>query len=502
MSEVLLEVRNITKRFPGVVALDDVSLSIRRGEIHGLCGENGAGKSTLIKILSGIYPQGTYEGSLRFEGQEFTPRRVVDSERTGISTIFQELSLFPKLTVGENLFIGDWPRKNGIVDHALIAQEARRLLAEVGLAVPPDTVVENLGIGHQQLVEIAKAVRRKAKLLILDEPTSALSEMETEKLLRMLAEMKAKGLTCIYISHKLEEVRRIADTISVLRDGRFIESRPAPEFSIQDLICAMVGREMKNVYPRVDQVRKDLVLKVHDWSVKKSRHNPAKLVDRVSFDVYAGEILGLAGLMGSGRTELAESLFGLHPDLCSGSMELKGTPVSFRNPAEAIQAGFAYLPEDRKRHGVVLNMGIAENVTLASLKALYGSILNQGAEEEAANRSIVSLKIKAGGHRAAVSSLSGGNQQKVVIGKWLLTKPSVLVLDEVTRGVDVGAKFEIYKIINELVSQGLAVVLISSELPELIGLCGRILVMHEGRLKGEFSKAGVSQEEIMAAAMA
>jgi ABC-type sugar transport system ATPase subunit len=501
MENTLLDARNITKRFPGVVALNDVSLSVVRGQIHSLCGENGAGKSTLIKILCGIYPHGTYEGTILFQGKEFAPANVRDAENLGISTIFQELTLFRKLTVAENLFVGNWPQRNGVVDWKTLQAEAAKVLTEVGLNIDPRIQVEDLGIGHQQLIEISKAIRKKSQLLILDEPTSALSENEIETLFTILLQMKQRGVTCIYISHKLEEILRISDTITVLRDGQCISTRNASELNHAELIYMMVGRELKDIFPRVEQKRDEPVLQIENWTLFKNSTHLRKLVDSVNLTVHRGEILGVAGLMGAGRTELAESLFGLHEGLCSGTMKVEGKRVSFQRPAEAIRAGLTYLPEDRKRHGLVLHMKVSENITLASLKLIFRLLINRKIEEDEAARSIERFRIKTPGQGTIVNNLSGGNQQKVVIGKWLLTKPKVLILDEVTRGVDVGAKYEIYKIINELVEKGVAVVMISSELPELIGICNRIVVMHEGRLRGEFIGDQVTQEQIMACAM-
>ena len=496
-----LEARNITKRFPGVVALNDVSLSVTRGEIHSLCGENGAGKSTLIKILSGIYPHGTYEGTMLFQGKPFAVANVRDAEMLGISTIFQELTLFRKLSVAENLFIGNWPRSRGAVDWKEMQAETRRLLSEVGLDIDPRMSVENLGIGHQQLIEILKAIRKKSQLLILDEPTSALSEKEIDTLFAILQQMKQRGVTCIYISHKLDELLRISDSITVLRDGQCIGTNKASTLSQTALIYMMVGRQLKDIFPRVEQSREQPILQIENWTVFQNSARQRKLVDNACLTVYRGEILGIAGLMGAGRTELASSIFGLYEGLCSGVVKMDGRPVSFRRPAEAIRAGLAYLPEDRKRHGLVLQMNVPQNITLASLKLIFKHLVNRKREEDSASRSIERFRIKTPGLKTIVSNLSGGNQQKVVIGKWLLTKPKVLILDEVTRGVDVGAKYEIYKIINELVKQGVAVVMISSELPELIGICNRIVVMHEGKMKGELSGEDMTQEKIMACAM-
>ena len=501
MGECILELKNISKDFPGVKALKEVSFSVRWGEVHSICGENGAGKSTLIKILSGIYPTGSYEGTVLFDGKSFNVRDVKEAGRLGVSTIFQELTLFKKLTIQENLFVGDWPRKSGIVDWRKVREDTKLMLDEVGLEVDPSTIVEDLGIGQQQLVEIAKALRKDTKLLILDEPTSALSESEVGILMKIIRGLRARGVTCIYISHKLDEVFSISDTITVLRDGQFITSVEASKINRDDLIMKMVGRELKNIFPRVEQKRGDLIVEVKNWNVYHNKLKRRKIIDNINLSIFSGEILGVAGLMGSGRTEFASSIFGLYEGKTDGELFLDGKATTIRNPNEAIRHGIAYLPEDRKRHGLVLNMGIASNITLASLGKLYNLVINRKVEAGCASESIDKLQIKAPSFNTVVNNLSGGNQQKVVIGKWLTTNPRVLFLDEVTRGVDVGAKHEIYRIINDLVKSGIAIVMISSELPELIGICNRIIVIHEGKLKGEFVGSEATQEQLMTCAM-
>lgn len=498
MAESFLDIIGIEKEFPGVKALNNVNISVCSGDIHALCGENGAGKSTLIKILSGIYPYGSYKGRVLFDGKEIKAQSINDVEKMGIAAIFQELTLFKKLTIAENLFIGDWPLKGGVIDWNRIDRESIELLEKVGLSIDPRIKVEDLGIGQQQLVEIAKALRKKLKLLILDEPTSALSDSEVGNLFRIIKALKLKGITCIYISHKLEEVLQISDKITVLRDGQVVCTDNIRDINKEYLITKMVGRELQDIYPRIEQKRSDMILELKNWNVFKDKSKRKYLIKDANLQVYKGEILGLAGLMGAGRTELASSLFGLYSDRTSGEMIFKGKPVLFRNPNEAISAGMAYLPEDRKRYGLVLGMNISANITLASLRSV---IINSKGEEACAIKSINDLQIKASHVKVVVGALSGGNQQKVVLGKWLQTQPDLLILDEVTRGIDVGAKYEIYKIINKLAQEKMAIIMISSELPELIGICNRIVVMHEGKLKGEFLGSEISQEEIMTCAM-
>jgi len=502
IEEDLLNIINIEKEFPGVRALDNVNISVRRGEIHALCGENGAGKSTLIKIISGIYPYSTYKGQILFDGKEIRAQSVNDVEKLGISTIFQEITLFKKLSIAENLFIGDWPLRNGTVDWDIINRESNEWLERVGLHEDPKTKVENLGIGQQQLVEIAKALRKKLKLLILDEPTSALSDSEVENLFRIIATLKSRKITCIYISHRLEEIIQISDRVTVLRDGQVICTENVKDINKEYLITKMVGRQIKEIYPRIEQKPIDKILELKDWNVFKDKSKKKYIIQGANFQAYRGEILGLAGLMGAGRTELALSLFGLYPDRISGTMTFKGSDILFKDPNEAISSGLAYLSEDRKRFGLVLGMNIASNITLASLESLFKNrILDSKIEKECAINYIRVLQIKATNEKEIVNNLSGGNQQKVAIAKWLQTKPDLLILDEVTRGIDVGAKYEIYKIINKLAQEGMAIIMISSELPELIGVCGRIIVMHEGKIKGEFFGSNISQEEIMTCAM-
>lgn len=497
-----LEMIDITKRFPGVTALDRVSFSARPGEIHALCGENGAGKSTLMKVLSGLYPSGTYEGEIRINGEPMRFQNVRDAEEAGIAIIYQELALARNLSVAENLFLGKEPSRFGIVNWERMHQESEWWLREVGLhAVSPETIAGTLGIGQQQLVEIAKALAKNARILILDEPTAALTEQEVAILLDILREFRERGVTCIYISHKLNEVLAIADTITVLRDGRTVGTFPAAETSEDRIISLMVGRELTERYPWMPAKPGETIMRVRGYTVANPDIPGKNVVENVSFDVRRGEILGIAGLMGAGRTELVMSLFGAYRGASSGEVEINGEPVRIRSAGEAIRHGLALVSEDRKKNGLVLGMDIKSNVTLASLRAVARwFVLDPNREIAAAEDAVQSLKIKAASLETAAGTLSGGNQQKVVLGKWLMTKPDILFLDEPTRGIDVGAKFEIYTIMNDLVRQGVAIVMISSELPELLGMSHRVLVLAEGRLAGEFTAEEATQEKIMAAA--
>jgi D-xylose transport system ATP-binding protein len=497
-----LEMKSITKAFPGVKALDQVSLTAKRGEVHALCGENGAGKSTLMKVLSGLYPSGTYEGKIHINGQERHFHKIKDAEEAGIAIIYQELALVKDLSIGENLFLGNEPAKYGIINWEHVYKESERWLREVGLTdVNPEQKIGNLGIGKQQLVEIAKALSKNANILILDEPTAALTEQEVDILLSILREFKTRGVTCIYISHKLNEVFAIADTVTVLRDGQTVGTYPIQEINEDKVISLMVGRELKERYPRMQANPGDAVMRVRGYSVMNPDLPGKKVVDNVSFEVRRGEILGIAGLMGAGRTELVMSLFGSYAGASSGEVEIDGKRVKIKKTEDAIKHGMALVSEDRKKYGLVLPMDIKSNVTLASLSSISpGGIIDPNKEIANGETYIRQLKIKANSVETVVGTLSGGNQQKVVLGKWLLTDPKILILDEPTRGIDVGAKFEIYNIMNELVKQGVAIIMVSSELPELLGMSHRVLVIAEGRLTGEFRAEEATQEKIMTAA--
>ena len=497
----LLEMRNIVKEFPGVKALDGVSFTLEVGEFHALVGENGAGKSTLMKVLSGVYPHGTYSGDILVDGEPRAFSSVRDSERAGISIVFQELSLVKELTVGENIFLGREPARMGIVNWSELYHKATKLLQDLNLAIDPSIEVENLGIGQQQLVEIAKALSQNARILVLDEPTAALTESEVETLFVILRKLTARGVGIIYISHKLDEVFAMADRITVLRDGKTVGTNAAAELTKDKVIAAMVGRDVGDIFPKTDHELGETALEIRNLTVYSIDGNHRKLVDDVSFNVRKGEVLGIAGLMGSGRTETLMSIFGAAPNESTHEIFVEGKRVDIDSPAEAIENGVGFVTEDRKRYGLILDQTILDNVTLAGLKKISGAFLTHRARETiAANGPMKSLRIKANSPLTVTGTLSGGNQQKVVLGKWLLTNPKVLFLDEPTRGIDVGAKQEIYAEINKLAKQGLAIVLVSSELPEVLGLSDRVLVLREGKVAGEFTRTEASPEKVMAAA--
>jgi len=504
MNPTILEMRNITKTFPGVKALSDVSFSVKRGEIHCLVGENGAGKSTLMKVLSGVYPFGSYDGDIVFEGAVQQLKGIADSEKVGIAIIYQELALVPQLTVYENIFLGNEIKKGITVDWNATIKKAGEMLQKVRLDLNPSTKVKELGVGRQQLVEIAKALSRDVKLLILDEPTAALNEDDCDNLLKIIEGLREHGVTCVLISHKLKEVIRIADTVTVLRDGRTICTLDAAKGEVTEdaLIRNMVGREINNIYPaRSSAVSDEVVLEARNWQA----YSPGldrQVLRGVDFKLRKGEIIGFAGLMGSGRTELARSVFG-NPDgyHITGELLVKGQSRRLSSPKEAIDAGIAYATEDRKRNGLILIQDIKQNITLANIKSLVeGLVINKNDEIKMAIEYKDALSIKTPSIEQKVGNLSGGNQQKVSVAKWLFVKPEVLILDEPTRGIDVGAKYEIYTIMNKLVAQGMSIIMISSELPEILGMSDRIYVIAGGKTVGEMPIAEASQEKIMALA--
>jgi putative multiple sugar transport system ATP-binding protein len=499
----LLEMRGITKVFPGVVALKDVNLTVRAGEIHAVVGENGAGKSTLMKVLSGVYPHGSYEGEIRFAGEPRRFRGIRDSEALGIIIIHQELALVPLLSVAENIFLGNEPARAGVVDRHAAHARTRELLAKVGLAESPATPVDDLGVGKQQLVEIAKALSKDVSLLILDEPTASLNETDSAALLELLLGLKAQGIACILISHKLNEVERVADTITVLRDGSTVQTldcraQPANQDAV---IRHMVGREMADRYPKREHRAGEVVFEVRDWTVHHPQHAGRAVVKGVSLQARRGEIVGIAGLMGAGRTELAMSVFGRsYGRGIRGQVLLDGQEVDVSTVEQAVRQGIAYVTEDRKGLGLLLDDDIARNVSLANLRAVARhGIVDEGREFGVADGYRRQLRIRCRDVFQAVGQLSGGNQQKVVLGKWLFTQPRVLILDEPTRGIDVGAKFEIYSLMAQMAAEGRSIVMISSEMPELLGMCDRIYVMDAGRFVAEFGRGEASQEAIMRA---
>ena len=498
---VILEMRGITKTFPGVKALSNVNLGVRAGEIHAVVGENGAGKSTLMKVLSGVYPCDSYEGEIRFEGEVRRFRGIADSEKLGIIIIHQELALVPLLSIAENIFLGNEITRGGVIDWFAAYAKTRELLAKVGLQEPPTTLVTDLGVGKQQLVEIAKALAKEVKLLILDEPTASLNERDSDALLMLLLELKRQGIASILISHKLNEIAKVADSITVLRDGATVETMDcrAQPISEDRIIRGMVGRDMAHRYPQRAPKIGETVFEVRDWRVHHALHADREQIKGVSLNVRQGEIVGIAGLMGAGRTELAMSVFGRsYGQRISGSVLMHGKPVDVSTVRKAIDHGIAYVTEDRKGLGLVLEEDIRRNISLANLEAVSESaVIDTGREFKVANEYRKALNIRCSGVEQLVVNLSGGNQQKVVLSKWLFTKPELLILDEPTRGIDVGAKYEIYTIIDQLASEGKGILMISSELPELLGMCDRIYVMNEGRFVAEFPVAEASQERIM-----
>lgn len=506
MSDCILEMKNITKVFPGVKALNDVNFKVERGEIHCLVGENGAGKSTLMKVLSGVYRHGTYTGDIIFENQIQQFQTIADSEDKGIVIIYQELALVPELSIYENIFFGHEIMNGLTIDWNETISQATKMLEKVGLKIDPSTKVKDLGVGNQQLVEIAKALSKNVKVLILDEPTAALNEDDSENLLRIIKELKTHGVTCIMISHKLKEIIAIADTITVLRDGATICSLDATKKAITEaeIIKNMVGREIDNIYPKRENKKfGDVCLEIKDWTVE----DPVKgrdILHNVNINVRKGEIVGLQGLMGAGRTELALSIFGNSKKykLKSGEVLLNGEKKSFKNPKAAIKSGIAYVTEDRKGNGLVLIRDIKYNISISNLdKLTNGLVINENEEITIANEFKNSINIKAPSIMQKVGNLSGGNQQKVQLAKWMFVKPQVLILDEPTRGIDVGAKFEIYSLMNKLVEQGMSIIMISSELPEVLGMSDRLYVMSEGTITGELLAEDANEEKVMAMAV-
>ncbi|MBR3973642.1 MAG: ATP-binding cassette domain-containing protein [Oscillospiraceae bacterium] len=509
MSEYILEMNQITKEFSGVKALDDVNLKVRKGEIMAICGENGAGKSTLMNVLSGVYPFGNYTGDIVYNGEICKFRNIKDSEAKGIVIIHQELALSPYLSVAENVFLGNERQTKGVIDWVKTRAEAQELLKRVGLGDENVNVpVNTLGVGKQQLIEIAKALGKKCELLILDEPTAALNDRESAQLLELMLQLKEEGITCIIISHKLNEISYVADSITIIRDGHTIETleKGKDDFSEERIIKGMVGRELTNRYPKRENCPiGDVIFEVKDWNVYHPEDSNRQMLKDVNIQVRAGEVVGLAGLMGAGRTELAMSIFGRsYGQKISGTIKINGKEVEIKSVKDAIDNKLAYVSEDRKTYGLVLIDSIKFNMTLSALKNFFSKngIVDQNKEDIKAQEYREKINVKTTSVNQAVGSLSGGNQQKVVLAKWMLTEPDVLILDEPTRGIDVGAKYEIYCVINELAKSGKAVIVISSEMPEIIGTCDRTYVINEGEIAGELSGSEITQEAIMACIMA
>jgi len=495
---MILEMREITKQFPGVKALDNVTLQVEKGEIHALVGENGAGKSTLVKVLSGFYPHKSYNGQVFIKGKEMKFINTRNSEEAGIAIIYQELELIEELSIAENIFLGNLHNNHGIVKWDEVYYKAGELLKEFELEVDLSKKIKDIGIGQQQLVEIVKALSLNADILILDEPTAALTESEISLLMKILSQLKNRGVTCILISHKLNEVFEIADRVTVLRDGASIGTQIVKDVNEGQIIKMMVGRELTNRYPKKECKIGKIVFEVKNFTKYILGDRSKKLVSNINFSIRMGEIVGISGLMGSGRTELLMSLFGFLKGDIEGTIWLEGKEIKISNPKDAINYGLGIVSEDRKKYGLIHIDNVVKNTTLASLEKVsnYG-LINGDQEIHETNQYVRNLGIKTPTVESIIDTLSGGNQQKVLLARCLMTKPKVLFLDEPTRGIDVGAKYEIYTLMNQLAARGAAIIMVSSEMPEIIGMSDRILVMHEGKIAGKFSKDEVTQEKIM-----
>ncbi|CAN7705909.1 D-xylose ABC transporter ATP-binding protein [Pseudoduganella sp. LjRoot289] len=504
MADYLLEMKGIVKQFDGVRALNGIDIKMKAGECIGLCGENGAGKSTLMKVLSGVYPHGTWDGEILWKGEPLRAQSIRDTEDAGIVIIHQELMLVPELSVAENIFLGnEITLPGGRMDYAAMNRRAGELLAFLNIhdvnVVEP---VKQYGGGHQQLIEIAKALNKRAQLLILDEPSSSLTASEIEVLLRIIRKLKAEGVTCVYISHKLDEVEAICDTIVVIRDGQHIATTPMSEMNVDRIIAQMVGREMNQLYPQRQHAPGEVVFEARNISCYDADNPARKRVDNISFSLRKGEILGIAGLVGAGRTELVSAIFGAYPGAHEGEVWLEGRQLDTATPQKAIKAGLAMVPEDRKQHGIVPDLSVGQNITLSVLgEYARGTRIDQEAELKTIKSEIASVRLKTASPFLPITGLSGGNQQKAVLSKMLLTRPKILILDEPTRGVDVGAKFEIYQLMFDLAKQGMSIIMVSSELAEVLGISDRVLVIGEGKLRGNFDNDNLSQETVLAAAL-
>ncbi len=502
MSSPLLEMHDIVKCFGPVKALDGVSIRLEKGQILSLCGENGSGKSTLMKVLCGIYPHGDYQGEIFYQGEKLEPKNISDTEDLGIAIIHQELTMVKELSILENLFLGSELCKYGVMDYELMHFEAETLLEKVKLAVSPETKVGDLGVGQQQLVEIAKAMSKNAKLLVLDEPTAPLTESETEILLDLVKDLRDSGVSCIYISHKLGEVKAISDHICVIRDGTHIGTREASNMTTDDIITMMVGREMKQLFPREEHDIGEVVLEVKNVKAWDKANASIPKVRDASFNLRKGEILGVSGLVGAGRTELMECLYGCYLGKHEGQFFLNGQRLKTSTSRDALEAGIAMVPEDRKRNGIIPIMSVGQNISLAAIDQFsVGGIVNDTLEAIAIEEAVKKLTVKTPNTNSAIKNLSGGNQQKAILARFLMVNPSVLILDEPTRGIDVGAKYEIYKLMFKLVKSGISIIMVSSELPEVLGISDRVLVMHEGVIKGDLVNENLTQEIIMDCAL-
>lgn len=503
MSDNILEFKQVTKEFPGVLALNNVTFNVRRGTIHAICGENGAGKSTLMKVLAGIYPFGSYSGELHFNNDllNFSGNSIRQAIEKGIAIVHQELALVPQITVGENIYLSREPTTRGSINWHQLYKNTKQLLEKYNLDIPFSATTGDLSVGKQQMVEIAKALSENAQVLILDEPTSALTDAEVNTLMDILDNLREQGKTCIYISHKLEEVFRISDEITVFRDGAVVGTVATVEVDNEKIISMMVGREMTERFPPSTRTPAEVVLEVSNWTVASPEQTNKNAVEDVSFAARKGEILGIAGLMGSGRSELMLSLFGEYGKTVTGKITIEGKDAEITSARQAMQNGISLVPEDRKRQGLVVEQSILQNISLPNLERFCSLFsINKNLEVQECEAIAKELSVKTPTLHALVSSLSGGNQQKVVISKWLLSEPKILILDEPTRGIDVGAKYEIYKLMDRLTSEGITILMVSSELPEVLGMSDRILVMHEGRLAGTLDRKNASQKKIMSLA--
>lgn len=500
--EIILDFQHVTKIFPGVIALDDVSFQVHRGEIHGLCGENGAGKSTLMKILSGVYPFGEYEGKIIYDGNELKLEgsSIQKAAQEGVAIVYQELTLVPGMNVGENIFLGKEPTEKGSINWDRVYAETQQILDRYKLSIQPQDVVRDLGVGKMQMTEIAKALSENAKVLILDEPTSALSEAEVTQLMEILATLKEQGVTCIYITHKIEEFFRITDHVTVLRDGKVITTQKTTDLTSEKLVQFMVGREMKERFPKGNRKPGEVIFEVDDLHADDPEKG-REVLKGVTFNLRKGEILGIAGLMGSGRTELVMTIFGEYAKTTRGTIKIDGRELKITNGHTAMENGISLVPEDRKRHGLVLIQSILKNISLPNLDRFSSFLrVNHDRELMESLKYAKDLSIKTPNLFVPAESLSGGNQQKVVIAKWLMSNPKILIMDDPTRGIDVGAKYEIYKLMNELAEQGIAIIMISSDLQEVLGMSDRIMVMCKGSSNGTLDISEASQERIMALA--
>ncbi|MBN1303243.1 MAG: ATP-binding cassette domain-containing protein [Anaerolineales bacterium] len=500
---IILDFKNVTKRFPGVTALKEASIQIRRGEIHGICGENGAGKSTLMKILSGVYPYGTYEGEIFYNGEKLklANRSIRQARDEGIAIVYQELTLVPDMTVGENVFLGKEPTEFGIINWNKLYSDTQRILEKYQLDVQPQAIIKNLGVGKMQMVEIAKALSENAQILILDEPTSALTDAEVDKLMEILETLKQHGVTCIYITHKLDEFFRITDNITVLRDGQVVTTKPTSDVTLEGLVKYMVGRELKERFPKGNRKPGEVIFEVEGLHAEDPDSAGKEVLRGINLDLRKGEILGIAGLMGSGRTELVMTLFGEYGKVTAGKVRLENEEINISSASNAISQGLSLVPEDRKGQGLVLGQSVLKNLSLPNLRFFSNMFqIDDNAELRASTEQAQNLAIKAPNLLIPCDSLSGGNQQKVVIAKWLMSNPKILFMDDPTRGVDVGAKFEIYKLMNELAERGVSIIMISSDLEEVLGMSDRVMVMHQGHSTQTLEASEATQEKVMALA--